>query len=70
VTDHPPGAPVADLLTSWLLHLRAERKSEQTINSHGDGSVASWRGVRAPGRSRDGRPCGRAGLDGSRWCGP
>jgi site-specific recombinase XerD len=33
-----PDAPdLADLLDSWLLHLRAERKSPQTIKAYGDG---------------------------------
>jgi site-specific recombinase XerD len=28
---------LADLLGSWELHLRAERKSAQTVKSYGDG---------------------------------
>jgi hypothetical protein len=32
------------LLDSWLLHLRAERKSPQTVKTYGDGvrSFLSW----------------------------
>ncbi|WP_411815850.1 tyrosine-type recombinase/integrase [Gordonia sp. SND2] len=33
----PEPVPLADLLDSWLLSLRAERKSAQTIKSYGDG---------------------------------
>jgi site-specific recombinase XerD len=34
----------AELLDSWLLHLRAERKSSQTVKSYGDGvrSYLKW----------------------------
>src|SRR4051812_4062385 len=28
---------LAELLDSWLLHLRAERKSPETVKSYGDG---------------------------------
>ena len=42
---------LADLLTSWELHLRAERKSPQTVKSYGDGVRAylNW-------CVRDGKP--------------
>jgi integrase/recombinase XerD len=33
----PDTSDLADLLTSWELHLRAERKSPQTVKSYGDG---------------------------------
>lgn len=33
----PTGPDLADLLPSWELHLRAERKSPQTVKSYGDG---------------------------------
>ena len=41
VTDGPD---LADLLPSWELHLRAERKSAQTVKSYGDGvrTYLSW----------------------------
>ena len=32
-----PAADLADLLGSWELHLRAERKSPQTVKAYGDG---------------------------------
>jgi len=40
-----PNSPaLADLLASWELHLRAERKSPQTVKSYGDGirSYIGW----------------------------
>jgi len=38
---------LADLLSSWELHLRAERKSPQTVKSYGDGVRAylAWSAV-------------------------
>ncbi len=33
----PDTLDLAALLDSWLLHLRAERKSPQTLKSYGDG---------------------------------
>lgn len=46
-----PDADLAELLTSWELHLRAERKSPQTVKSYGDGVRAyiAW-------CVRDGKP--------------
>jgi integrase/recombinase XerD len=32
-----PGADLPQLLDSWLLHLRAERKSPETVKTYGDG---------------------------------
>ena len=32
-----PPADLGSLLPSWELHLRAERKSPQTVNAYGDG---------------------------------
>ena len=34
--DVPDSPDLADLLPSWELHLRAERKSPQTVKSYGD----------------------------------
>lgn len=39
-----------DLLSSWELHLRAERKSPQTVKSYGDGVRAYISHCRAQGR--------------------
>ena len=40
----PNALDLAELLSSWELHLRAERKSGQTVKSYGDGVRAylSW----------------------------
>lgn len=35
--SEPAPIPLVDLLDSWLLALRAERKSQQTVKSYGDG---------------------------------
>lgn len=35
--DQPPATVLDDLLGSWELHLRAERKSPQTVKTYGDG---------------------------------
>ena len=48
---------LADLLGSWELHLRAERKSPQTVKSYGDGVRAylTWCQARGkPAPSTDG----------------
>ena len=54
----PPALDLADLLTSWELSLRAERKSAQTIKTYGDGVRAYLRHCEAAGKpaelSRDG----------------
>ena len=39
----PVAPPLEDLLDSWLLHLRAERKSPQTLKTYGDGVRAYLR---------------------------
>src|SRR3954466_12679699 len=41
---------LADLLPSWELHLRAERKSPQTVKSYGDGVRAYLAWCRRTGR--------------------
>jgi integrase/recombinase XerD len=37
VARPPPPIDLAFLLASWELHLRAERKSPQTVKAYGDG---------------------------------
>lgn len=45
----PPNLDLADLLSSWELHLRAERKSPQTIKTYGDAVRAYLKFCQATG---------------------
>lgn len=52
MTKTPPPPDLAELLDSWLLHLRAERKSPQTLKSYGDGVRAYLTWCTAQGHPR------------------
>ena len=47
----PDSPDLADLLPSWELNLRAERKSAQTVKSYGDGVRAYLKWCDGSGRA-------------------